>query len=274
LLPACLRGTSSTARELYGAARLLEALPPLPRGALVRVVLDSKCAVATAAGGSVCVGTVDAARRIDAELERRGVEAAFEWTPRAELADVDAASRLAVLDSGNAALTDAARTFLYRWAFKGEPPDIDAFASEASAVAPAFGSRWPCRGSLGDGVSVLRSDARRLAAAASVAAPPRVWAFPPFGLARPAVAAAIQALDSAILLVVPFAPHLHHCLLKAKWRYTPGPRAVVLPSGEIRAPHYPLAAYASPACRLTYPSRSSLPSPQQVDPPCPARPPA
>jgi hypothetical protein len=253
LLPAELRGTSSTARELYGAARLVEALPEVPRGAMIRVVMDSQCAVATARGGGVCMGTVTAARRLDAELERRGIEAVFEWAPRSELATEDAASRDAVSDPGNISLTATSTSFLWRWAYGKSSPQIDIFASEALHLAPRFGSRWPCRESLGDGVTLLHQLATAEGRAALNINPKcRVWAFPPFGLVRPAVTGAIQAAGGCpllqILLIIPFAGHLHHCLTVAGWRHISGPRTVIYPCGTTRAPLRPLVAYASPSC--------------------------
>jgi hypothetical protein len=247
LIPEDLRASSSTARELYGAVRLLEALPSLPVGAVVRFTLDSQAAVGTVAGGGACLGTVQAARRLDAELERRGVEAVFEWARRAELAAEDAASRRAFEDPANSTVTPASLTFLIGWAFGGQMPEVDAFASEAVHFAPIFGSRWPGGGSSGDGVSLIRS-----LDACGDSGPRRIWVFPPFRLARAAIIAAIEVSTVApslqVLLLVPFSLHEHHCLTSSGWRHVSGPRTLKLPCGAIRAPSRSLVAYASPAC--------------------------
>lgn len=244
LLPPDLLGTSSTARELHGAARLILLLPPPTIGAprrLVRVVLDSQCAVATAIGGSACLGTVAAARQLDAALEERQVDAAFEWAPRELLDAEDADSRVDATDPSHASLSTAAWSFATKWSFGNSSRtfDVECFASGGLHTAATFGSRWPAPGSSGDGVSLL------------LHSPPggRVWAYPPFSLARPTTVAALQAgrrPQTRIALLIPLTPHLHRCLLDAGWRYTRGPTSLRLPDGSYRAPSQPLALYASP----------------------------
>jgi hypothetical protein len=253
LLPSSLRGASSTARELYGAARLVEALPHITPGSIIRIVLDSQSAVATVRGGGACLGTVTAARRLDRELARRDVDAVVEWAPRTELVEEDADSRRATEDASHATLSERSLAFLCRWAFGRDSPCVDVFASEAGRVARVFGSRWPCAGSVGDGVALLHAlaDAEALRTLATDAHA-SVWAYPPFGLARPAVVASLRStsLNAALrlLLLLPQSAHLHHCLMAAGWSSRPGPRAVRLPSGEYRVPGRPLVAYASPGC--------------------------
>jgi hypothetical protein len=261
LLPASLRGTSSTSRELYGAARLIEAMPPMPPRALVRIVLDSQSSVYTVAGGSACIGTVLAARRLDTALHEADVDAAFEWAPRELLDAEDAYSRLAVADASFCTIPPKSRAFLLQWARFGQAVDVECFASGAEHSAPTFGTRWPAAGSSGDGVALLRlHDGGR--------SPPRVWAFPPFPLARPTVTAALLAVTerptARILLVLPSDAHLAACLTAAGWHSTPGPRHVVLPNASFRAPSRPLVAFASPACRSTPPQ-------QEVRSPTPRR---
>ena len=244
LLPPDLLGSSSTARELHGAARLILLLPPPTIGAprrLVRVVLDSQCAVATAIGGSACLGTVAAARQLDAALEERQVDAAFEWAPRELLDAEDADSRIDATDPSHASLSAAAWSFATKWSFGNSSRafDVECFASGGLHTAATFGSRWPAPGSSGDGVSLL------------LHSPPgdRVWAYPPFSLARPTTVAALQAgrrSQTKIALLIPLTPHLHRCLLDAGWRYTRGPTSLRLPDGSYRAPSQPLALYASP----------------------------
>jgi len=247
LLPPALRSASSTARELYGAARLLEDLPEeVERGALVCVVLDSQSAVATAAGGSACRGTVDAARRIDAALEARGVDAVFEWAPREELAAEDAGSRAAVADASHASVTPAALHHIARWAWRGRGLEVDLFASEANALTPGFGSRWPCAGSMGDGVVLLRRLGRVCFAGT-------VWGYPPFPLARVVTVAALAAVADhhglMVVLLLPWDPERCAVMRVAGWSATAGPRTVQMPGGEPRAPARPLVLFASPACQ-------------------------
>jgi len=213
----------------------------------VRIVLDAQSAVATAKGGSVCLGTVGAARRIDEALETRGIDAIFEWAPREELVLEDAASREAHTDASFASVTSAGLRFAAHWAWAGEPPTLDLFATEANAVAAAFASRWPMRGSVGEGVAVLRQlGARRFEG--------RAWAFPPFRLERVVILAAEEALaahpDLLLVLLLPWSHLSYTCLRASGWAATAGPRAIRLPSGEPRAPCRPLVIYASPACRV------------------------
>jgi hypothetical protein len=255
LLPQSLLGTSSTARELYGAARLVEAMPPLPPRSLVRIILDSQASVFTVNGGSACVGTVEAAVRLDAALDAKDVDAMFEWAPRALLDAEDADSRVAVDDASFATVPPASRAFLLRWCRFGQAADVECFASGAEHSWPIFGSRWPSAGSSGDGVALLRSSQT------PDVAPPRVWAFPPFALARPAAIAALNAAvqcpSARILLLLPSDAHLTRCLRDAGWHSTTGPRQLLLPDGSFRAPSRPLIAFASPTCRPTPPQQET-----------------
>lgn len=243
LLPTGWRPRSSCAREIYGAARVIEALPPraAPRGALIRVVLDAQAAVGTAVSGSACAGTVRAARLLDEALERRGLEATFEWAPREELDAEDAGSRAAVVDAGQARVTSADLRAYCHWGLGAPEPTIDAFASPATARAARFGARWPGGGASGDGFDLL---------ATREAEPQRVWVYPPFAIARPVLArtlmAAAEQPHNRYCILLPQRPQLISMLRAAGWRTRAGPRHLRMPDGQIRAPAEPLMAAASP----------------------------
>lgn len=265
LLPPDLVGASSTARELHGAARLVLLLPPPVIGAprrVVRVVLDSQCAVATATGGSACLGTATAARQLDAALEERQVDAVFEWAPRELLDAEDADSRVDATDPSHSSLSASAWAFARRWAFGTDAPgvEVECFSAGGRHSAAVFGTRWPAPGSSGDGVSLLR-DTR---------SGPRVWAYPPFALARPATTAALLAgshTGTRIALLIPHDPHLHRCLLDAGWRHTRGPTTLRLPDGSLRAPGRPLTLYASPHANTRTPHTPHTPHLRSPPPP-------
>lgn len=244
LLPTDWQPQSSCAREIYGAARVIEALPrrAAPPGSLVRVVLDAQAAVGTAVSGSACAGTVRAARRLDEALEQKQLEAAFEWAPREELEAEDAGSRAAAADAAQACVTAADLRVYCHWAFGVPTPTVDAFASPATAQAERFGSRWPGDGSSGDGFDVL--------AARDAARPERVWVYPPFALSRPAVTRVLMAAAACprnrYCLLVPQRPQLLSMLRAAGWRIRAGPRHLRMPDGQMRAPIERLMAATQP----------------------------
>ena len=238
LLPPNLIGASSCARELYAAARTIGALPSaIKRGATIRFVMDAQSSVASAVRGTACRGTVEAARLLDTAIEARDLTVIFEWAPRACLEAEDAMSRDAVRDGSNAQIH---RTDLLRLTRDMGLPTRDVFASHATRVCDDYGSRWGGAGSLGDGFSVLASASRY----------DRLWIFPPFSLALPALTAAIKASSLKgvrCVAVLPDRPAVRAIAQAAGWYIAPGPRSIRYPDGSIRAPPIPLLAIAPPS---------------------------
>ena len=136
----------------------------------------------------------DGVRLVEWGLAHRATVAPH-WLPREALAAEDAASRR--VRWGDARLTDAARRTVFAWAWYGQPPSLDAFASAATAVAP----RW---------LSMSRSRARPASTGSRPRGPGLVWAFPPVALARRARlrAARLCATDAAVRSVVVVGPRV------------------------------------------------------------------
>ena len=237
LLPDWIRGTSSCAREVYGAAMTIRALPPsVVPGTAIRFVMDAQASIASATRGRACKGTVRAARLLDEAIEYRGLQVAFEWVPRELLALEDAGSREAIADGSNAR---AHVTDIRRLTIECGFPNVDLFASPANTICPRFGSRWGVAGSLGDGVALIS----RLSGS-DVA-----WGFPPFSLARATLAAATVAWTSSaahFILLLPDRPALRSMARAAGWSTSVGLRSVRYPDGSIRAPPTPVLVFRPP----------------------------
>ena len=250
-LPAWAIGASSCTREIVGAALTIDALPPtVRRGQTIRFVMDAQASVATAVSGGACVGTVRAARLLDTVIEARGLDVLFEWAPRDHLQLEDTGSRDTHASNARVHTTDLTRLTL-----RMGTPTIDAFASHTTRVCRVYGSRWGGAESLGDGIAVL----------SRATAADRIWAFPPFALARPALAAAISAcatVGASCVMILPDRPATRSLATSTGWSCAPGPRSLLYPDQKIRAPAEPLIVVSSP--NLTTPPPSIRSTPPQL----------
>ena len=241
VLPPWIRGASSCAREIFGAASTIDALPrSVAPGTHIRFVMDAQASVASAVSGGACPGTVRAARLLDHAIETRGLIVLFEWAPRELLALEDAGSREAIVDGANAAAhpTDVSKLT----ALMGTPT-VDAFAIRSNAICPRYGSRWGGTGSIGDGLDVLLS----------LQPSDKAWAFPPFSIARPALSAAITACaasGSRCVFIAPDRPSIRNLASSSRWSIVPGPRSLRYPDGSVKAPPERLLALSPPQPRL------------------------
>lgn len=171
-LPVWLRGASSTAREIYGLA---VAVMALPRGwaGVVSLVCDNAAAVGTAATRTVCAATAPAARLLLRAILFQKVTVRAEWAPRESMGSEDALSRACVIPSHMDSRPP--RVWWQRLADLLGRVDLEPFTGGVPVhPTAAWGSRWPLPGSVGDGLAIDWGAYRR------------VWAFPPFALA-PAV---------------------------------------------------------------------------------------
>lgn len=233
LLPQWVKHASSTARELYAAARTIAALPT-DAGRVIRFIMDSQAAVATAVTGGACRGTIRAAQYLDEVLENRKMEVFFEWESRDQLQQEDAASRAAAADPSEATVTTKDFDTIVQREWR-DRPTVDAFASEATSRAARFGARWKSPRAIGDGCEILKG----------LGPGERAWAYPPFSLAKATIAAAassasIRAGTSSCILILPSRPDVISIVRSLGWKYSTGPTVIRLPNLALRAPSEPL----------------------------------
>ena len=236
-LPSWLPPSSpSSARELYGICRLIEA-GCFPKGSVIRIQCDNTGAVYTAMGSSATPLTAEVARRYFRALLDHEVTVIVEWVPREELDDVDGASRWDENSLAHSTLPPSVRESLCLSAFGTTQPDVLFFSSAHNRWAPktAFCSRYPEPSSCGDGVESSLWDSCKCG-----------WAYPPF----PLVAAVVRRVVSAprpprVILILPDTPYLRITL--RKWRVIPV--TLILPPPSFLhpiPPPIPLAAFLPP----------------------------
>ena len=239
-LPPELPATSpSVCRELYVMCRLVER-GTWPRGTVVRLVSDSTGACRTAIGATVCVAAAPYARRLFTACLARGITIVLDWRPRAELAVEDDASRWDAGDAAHATLAHDTMHALWRDAWgDGCLPDLELFAAPHNRVASA--ARWcarvPYPTSAGDGLTTPHLSTAR-----------RVWAYPPFALARPFLRRiAAQPTPPRVIAVLPDDSQTRRAL--HTWRRVPLSHILMPPLfTAARTPPRAIAAFISPTC--------------------------
>ena len=238
-LPSWLPPSSpSSARELYGICRLIEA-GHFPPGAVIRVQCDNTGAVFTAMGSSATPLTARVARRYFQALIDHDVTVIVEWVSREELYDVDAGSRWDAGDLSHALLPHATRKALCDVAFGPDRvPDVLFFSSPHTRWVPsaAYCSRAPEPGSSGDGVGTEVWETCL-----------RGWAYPPFALLHPTLLR-ISNLPSPprAIVILPDTSYVR-CVLR-DWRRIPI-TLILSPPTHTQAipPTGTLAAFISPS---------------------------
>ena len=231
-LPSWLPPSSpSTARELYGLARLVEVgrLRPRP-GEALRLVTDSQAAAWSWAGASATPATARAARRLFSAAVDAGVPIIVDWSPRELLADCDAGSRVFERDASHAMPNRAwARSRLLD--LVGEEPSRELFASAASRLFPmaSHGSRLPDPSApLGNGL------AHRAWHGPGVG-----WVFPPFALHRLVLLRLLAFHQTSTnVALLPDRPSTQ--LLAASHLILPGPTSLLAPPDFVRSMRPPL----------------------------------
>lgn len=207
----------SVARELYAMCRLVER-DNFPPGSVVRITSDATGAVRTALGSTVTVATAPWARRLFLAAMDRDVILQIEWTPRENLADVDAASRWDSNDASHSVVPPHVVSRLVNATFGPGPIDVEFFTSIHNRVggeSTVFLTREPYPFSAGDGLSLAHWRSAR-----------RGWAFPPFSLLRPVLRMAVL-LEPRVILVLPDFPWVSNVL--RRWRRVPLPPALAPP---------------------------------------------
>jgi hypothetical protein len=227
LLPPEFAGNSvpSTVRELYVIVRLVE-LSLVPAGSCIRLISDNQGAVATANGSAVCASTAPLARRLVHSLLSRDIRLQVEWAPREMLDDVDQRSRLDARDLAHAMCTTADYASIFGWAFRDGRPDVQLFSCASSAI-PGIRqcTRFPEPDSLGCPFMLRWCTAGRL------------WAFPPFCLARPFMRRLLietysdhdRTLQICALLPDNATVRAAISALPRGWRVRPGPSRLLPP---------------------------------------------
>jgi hypothetical protein len=175
LLPPWMYGESSGAREFHVAVQALHYLRsvvgdrPLMR-AHVDIYSDSTASCGALRRGARAMPMRQDGRRLVDTVLQTGATVSATWLPREDLADEDAGSRR--VSAADARLHPLIEQEVRQWAWDGQAPDLDAFATAANARAPAWLSMQDEPGSAG--VDGLRAawEGRR------------VWAYPPAALAR------------------------------------------------------------------------------------------
>ena len=228
----------SSARELYGVCRLVEA-GSFPRGAVIRIQCDNQGAVFTAMGSSAAPGTARVARRFFAALLDHDVTVIVEWVPREEMVDVDEGSRWDASDLAHAMIPPAIRRAICDAAFGvGLLPDVLFFSSPHTrwAAEAAFGSRLPEPGSAGDGIDSPAWESVQ-----------RGWAYPPFALLLPVLRRVLNLLPlPKVVLILPDTPYVR--IVLHRWGAVSIPRVLSPPQFSTSlVPSSPIAAFISPS---------------------------
>ena len=200
--------------------------------------------------GTVCVvvraSTAPLARRLVRSLLLRDIRLQVEWAPREMLDDVDQRSRLDARDLAHAMCASADYASMFEWAFGDGRPDVQLFSCASSAI-PSIKqcTRFPEPDSLGCPFMLDWCTAGR------------VWAFPPFCLARPFMRRLLietysdqnRTLRMCALLPDNATVRAAISALPAGWRVRPGPSRLLAPPTFLATISSPvqLLIVASPA---------------------------
>jgi hypothetical protein len=189
-LPAELRGTSSTHRELWGILQTLIGLTQhgeLRRGARVLFNTDSACsAFGVQRAASATHENHELIRAIYECAAQAGIDVRVQWVPREENVPADELSKEG--DAHGWGLSAAAQGLTFELFGKC---DVDAFATSANARCEAFCSRWAePRAESVDGMAADWADGRR-------------WLWTPPAPLVERVVARLQQRGGTGILVVP-----------------------------------------------------------------------
>jgi hypothetical protein len=247
----------SIVRELWVMVRLVE-MSKLPRGACVRLISDNMGAVSTANGSAVCASTAPLAQRLVRALTARDIILQVEWAPREQLDDVDQRSRSDAHNLSHCMCANDDYIAMFGWAYgTGLLPDVQLFACAGSTIPnTAFCSRFPEPNSLGCPFLFNWRKGKR------------IWAFPPFSLARPflkrLLAEAYEQCEKKnglqLCALLPLNANVRAAIsaLPPGWRTAPGPSRLLAPPAfdVLIRPTTALILIASPTRTFSAPSEA------------------